>query len=218
MNLLKKIFLVPAFALLATTQANAATFTSDFTGDNEVTGFSYFVDGVSTVVDFTDTGINLAGHDNWKVASSYDLTIADAASSYQFVWDTVNFAGNGDNPSAFLAQFSLNDTVYLTDNSVTWEVMSAKTGGDWTTVTLNTFGGTDALNGGSNIWSKNAGTISGISTESQWIWDGLSGAAGDEMSFRATVAVSAVPEPATLALMLGGLGLVGFMASRRKQA
>jgi hypothetical protein len=34
----------------------------------------------------------------------------------------------------------------------------------------------------------------------------------------ANFAVSAVPEPETYALMLGGLGLVGFMARRRKAA
>ncbi len=33
-----------------------------------------------------------------------------------------------------------------------------------------------------------------------------------------TLTISAVPEPATLALMLGGLGLVGFTASRRRAA
>ncbi len=36
--------------------------------------------------------------------------------------------------------------------------------------------------------------------------------------FRLTLSVAAAPEPHTLALMLGGLGLLGFMASRKKQA
>jgi len=36
--------------------------------------------------------------------------------------------------------------------------------------------------------------------------------------FTGTLPVAAVPEPETYAMLLGGLGLMGFIARRRKQA
>ena len=52
-------------------------------------------------------------------------------------------------------------------------------------------------------------TISNIQTDGIGVWSG---------SYSITeIQVSAVPEPSTYALMLGGLGLVGFMATRRRK-
>jgi hypothetical protein len=45
----------------------------------------------------------------------------------------------------------------------------------------------------------------------------ISGTSGATGSYAGTLNVSAVPEPETYAMMLGGLGLLGFMARRRKQ-
>lgn len=196
-------------ALITSPQVFSADFTSTFTTDNEVTGFSYSVNGASTVVDLS----GVSGLSDWTQSSDLALTIADG-SDYQFIWDIVNYGTiSSGNPVAFLGEFTLNGDTYFTDD-LTWEVNSAYTNG-WEIASLNLGGGTDAFNQGDNIWGTRA--PGDISSNAQWIWDGAANGQNDTMSFRATV-VSAVPEPTTYAMMLAGLGLVGFMASRRKKA
>lgn len=53
-------------------------------------------------------------------------------------------------------------------------------------------------------------------TEYSVMVSGVSYIAGDEYTFNAGP-ISAVPEASTVAMMLGGLGLVGFMANRRRK-
>ncbi|HHT00319.1 MAG TPA: PEP-CTERM sorting domain-containing protein [Thiomicrospira sp.] len=60
------------------------------------------------------------------------------------------------------------------------------------------------------IWS-NSSAVGDIDFESRGTQS------GDLVSYRFST-VSAIPEPSTYALMIAGLGLVGFMVSRRKKA
>ena len=92
---------------------------------------------------------------------------------------------------------------------------------NWTT-----FGNTDfTLNfegwrDGVQVYTSSDYTISGTPTLISLNWDNIDSFRINASQSRTWImddfTVSAVPEPSTYALMLGGLGLVGLMAARRK--
>lgn len=93
--------------------------------------------------------------------------------------------------------------------------------------TLGLYSGYDASGSLLGEWSGvNAGNISFVLKDSLGLVSGTKYSfklIGDadiaNSSYNVSISpISAVPEPAALAMMLGGLGLVGFMANRRRKA
>ena len=79
--------------------------------------------------------------------------------------------------------------------------------------------GTDAYSGGGFVFSNNGDDFAALTTNT---WDGSaggwwSGAGVRDLAFKAEL-TAAVPEPETYAMFLAGLGIMGVMARRRKQA
>lgn len=195
-----KTALAASVLALASTSAHAGAydFTTTFTSDNEITGFS--ING--NTVDLA----GLSNLTNWKTADTLGLDLGiDASQSYTFQWDVINYNGGsaGGNPMGFLGKFDFDGTIY-SSNTTDWLV--SNDGGDtWIS----------ALSQSYNYPSVSSfGDYEGA----QWIYGGD---LFESMSVKTTIAasspISAVPEPSTYAMMLGGLGMIAFMAARRKK-
>jgi hypothetical protein len=65
---------------------------------------------------------------------------------------------------------------------------------------------------GSGIWGSINGVQSNIAADAQWIWSNPDNGLYADLSTQ----ISAVPEPATWAMMILGFMGIGFMAYRRK--
>lgn len=212
---MKNIFsgMLLSCALLLSAQASADLFETSFTSDNKGTEFSYSVDGVVTHVNTS----GLAGIGEWQHKSDLSLNIA-SGSTYEFVWSIINYGQfGGHNPVAFLAEVGFMGHTYLTNNS-DWQVKSHATNNEWVEASLNTTGGTSAINGGDNIWTNvHPGAVDGVSTSSQWVWDGAADGVNDTMSFRIVLnnkGVVQASSPSIFALFGGAMTVLAFRARR----
>jgi len=187
---MKKIMLFSS-ALLMSLSLSAHAVVVDFTGDYDVTNWTTTLDGGSIDTSNAPNDIVLTSSDlGGGAASSQTFTIAAATAG------TVNF----------FWQFNTQDVDDASFDPFGWLLNGAFT-------SLSDDLGND-FQYGFETFTVAAGDVFGFSANST---DSQLGVATSKVQNFVFEPVSAVPEPSTYALMLGGLGLVGFMAARRRK-
>ena len=205
---------------------------------NQVTGAASFVIGLNTAIinpslgygiDFNpvnDYGGTLA---SLRLISSagnnYGINVATGAVGNTASNIGSGFSGAGYTNSSTTEQPTSTGLYYV--NSSTDTLSFAP--GAFNTPTITTVGslGVDVLRGNGFEVLPNGQAFAGFTVDDGLLTTGIysinlaTGTATSLGTFNGTLnglTVAAVPEPETYALMLAGLGLVGFMAKRRKSA
>jgi hypothetical protein len=186
-------------------QAIALPVTVNYTGDNIINSLFLVEGGTSTPLTL---GVN---KDNWRLADSLHLELAEGT-SFSLIWQVTNSgAFNDGNPAGFLGEVLFASMAYNFLSGPTWEV--SKNGIDgWLAAT--SYGEND----GSNIWNNvNRGYVAGIDKYASWIWSDTNFSGGQDRSLyiKTVFDTLPVPEPSTLVLL--GSGLVGLTWYGRKR-
>lgn len=193
--------IVLPLVLMSNATASVTLLTGGLNVDNGYTAYISTDDSIS--------GTTLSSAVNWVDTQSIGTVDLTVGQDYFLHILADNITG----PAGFLGDFSLsgsnhmfsNGNTFLTTNTTDW-LVSASGWGSYGAVTSY---GTNGV----SPW----GDRTGVNSSAEWIW--LPSVQNYQNAYFTTQisATSAVPEPSIIALMLGGLGLVGFM-TRRKQA
>jgi hypothetical protein len=153
--------------------------------------------------------INTTGLSNVNLSFDWRTFLADTNDRFVVGYHVGSLAGfgtcNGNGETGCFADLRGNATKWYTNQND----LNPTTTGNWNQLLRAT--GSDAWQNESFLLGNNANNQSEV-----WIAFWLDNGEGDFVKFD-NVSVTAVPEADTYALMLAGLGLVGYTVSRRKR-
>lgn len=179
-------------------ETNTATYGQTFTVDtqNQLNSFTYLMNDHLNP-DFVNFEAFVMAWDGTKATGSIlyqssPITTTNNAGLDGFESFTVNTGGlNLTTGNQYVAFFSASNLFDGVNGTSSWAYNN------------------DVYSGGNFVYLNNGDNFSNLTTNN---WNQRDRDLAFSMNF-----TSPIPEPSTYALMLGGLGLVGFMAYRRKK-